>query len=260
MHVAVDDPLDGVDEEDRDVRSLDRADRPEQRVLLDALLDPAAAPDAGRVDEHDPPAVPLDHGVDRVPRCSGQLGHDGAPGAHERVQEARFTDVRPADDRDARVVRRLGLVDRRQRGDDRVEEVARPGPLERRHRVHLTETELVELRGLRLAAPRVALVRDDERRLAAAPQLVGDVVLDRQDARLRVHDEEHEVGLGDREIGLLAHRGLHRSRARIVETAGVDERELAAAPVRGRVDPIARRAGEVLDDRDALTDEAVEQR
>src|SRR4029078_13085803 len=65
--------------------------------------------------------------------------------------------------------------------------------------------------------------------------------------------------LFDRGFGLTPHRGLDLAQLWIVETTRVDERELPSAPFGGRVDPISRRAGDVLDDRDALSDEAVEQ-
>ena len=84
-------------------------------------------------------------------------------------------------------------------------------------------------------------------------------MLDREDAALRVDDEEHRIGLSDRGLGLAPDRGLHLPRFPVVEPAGVDERELATAPLRRRVDAVARRPGDVLDDRDALTDEAVEE-
>ena len=123
----------------------------------------------------------------------------------------------------------------------------------------LAEPELVELRGLRLAAPRVRLVRDEDDRLAAATEQVGHVVLDRQDAAQRVDDEEDHIGLCDRGLGLATHRRLDLPGLWIIKAAGVDERELAPAPVRGRVDAIAGRARDVFDDRDALADESIEQ-
>ena len=58
--------LDGVDDQGRHVGAFDRAQRPQHAKLLDAPLDPAAAADAGRVDQQDGLAVVLDQGVDRV--------------------------------------------------------------------------------------------------------------------------------------------------------------------------------------------------
>jgi hypothetical protein len=59
---------------------------------------------------------------------------------------------------------------------------------------------------------------------------------------------------------LTPHGRFHLTHPRIVEAAGVDQRELTPTPLRGRVDAIARRAGKILDDRDALADDAVEER
>ena len=57
-------------------------------------------------------------------------------------------------------------------------------------------------------------------------------MLDRQHAGLRVHHEQDDVGVVDRGLGLLAHR-LFELPLLVVEPAGVDERELAAAPLDG---------------------------
>ena len=239
-----------VREEDRDVGPLERPDGAEQRELLDPLVDAPPPADPRGVHEHDPPALALDDRVDRVARGPRLL-------------------VRPAEDGDAyvgRLRRRLLLL--RQPRDDRVEQVAGAGALDRRDRVEVSEPERIELRGLRLAPPGVGLVRREHHRLTAAAEAVGDVVLDGDDPGLRVDDEEHDVGLVDRGLRLAAHGVLEilggfsggPRPPRIDEAAGVDERELAAAPLRRRVEAVARRSGLVLDDRDAVADEAVEER
>ena len=201
----------------------------------------------------------LDDRVDRVARRAGRLAHDGALLFRERVEEARLADVRPPDDRDARVGGLYGLG--RLGGqflDDRVEEVAGPGPLQRGDGVQIAEAERIELGGLRLAAPRVGLVGDEHHGFAAAAQAVGDLVLDRDDAGLRVDDEEDHVGLVDGRLGLPAHGRLDLA-GRIVEAAGVHEGELPPAPVRRGVEAIAGGPRLVLHDGHALADDTVEE-
>ena len=83
-------------------------------------------------------------------------------------------------------------------------------------------------------------------------------MLDREDAVLCVHHKDHDVGLVDGGLRLFAYGRLHRA-LRIVESAGVDERELAAAPLDRRVDAIACRPGLVLDDRDPIADQTIEE-
>src|SRR5205085_12683977 len=63
-------PLDRVDDEDRDVRARDRLQRTQRRVALRGGpgRDAAAPPDAGRVDEDDLAPPPLQPRVDRVAR------------------------------------------------------------------------------------------------------------------------------------------------------------------------------------------------
>src|SRR6266540_1339671 len=178
----------------------------------------------------------------------------------QRVQEARLAHVGPSHDRDVRIGRQLLLHLRWKAIDDRIEQIARSMPLDRGDRIGIAEAELVELRGLRLTAPGVRLVRNKDDRLAAPAKLIRDVVLDGEDAGLRVDDEEDHVGFSDRGLGLTPYGRFHLTCSRIVEAAGVDQRELAPAPLSGRVDAVACGAGKILDDRDALADDAVEER
>src|SRR5207237_949752 len=73
------------------------------------------------------------------------LRHDAPLLAEQPVEEARLPDVRPADDREPRLVevrRRLGPL--RQQLDDTVEQVAGPTPVERGDPHRLTEPQSVE--------------------------------------------------------------------------------------------------------------------
>ena len=183
------DALGGIGHQDGDVGPLERVGGAQQRVFLDALFDPASAADAGGVHQHDAAPVEFDELVDAVARRARDLAHDGALRSDERVEEAGLAHVGPTDDRDAWIRGLLIGHRRRELLHDLVEQVAGADALDRGDGEDLPQTELVELGGLRLPPPRVGLVRDEEDGLAAATQKIGHVVLDREDAGLRV---EHE--------------------------------------------------------------------
>src|SRR5207244_10959556 len=92
-------------------------------VLLDALLDTPAASDARGIHEHEAPAAELERCVEAVSRGAGDLADDGALAPDQRVEEARLADVRPTDDRDVGIRRRLVGLLRGQMLDDRIEEI-----------------------------------------------------------------------------------------------------------------------------------------
>ncbi len=149
--------------------------------------------------------------------------HHGALAADERVQEARLPHVWTSHDRDVRVG---GWRLSRGGGktfDDGVEQIARSVSLDRRDGVRVAKAELVELGCLSLTAPRVRLVRDEDDRLPTPAKLIRDVVLDRQYPGLRIDEEQDDVGLRDRRLGLAPYCRLHLARSWIVEAAGVDE-------------------------------------
>ncbi len=152
----------------------------EERVVLDALLDPTAPPDPRCIHEHEAPATEFHRRVEAVSRRAGDLAHDGALATDQRVQEARLPDVRPTNDRDVRIGRRLFFLLRGKAFDDRVQQVARPVALDRGDRERISQSERIELRRLRFTAPGVSFVGDEDDRFAAAAKLIGDVVLDRK--------------------------------------------------------------------------------
>ena len=102
--VLLGDSFDGIEQNERHVGAVQAFDGPHDAVLLDALGDPAAAPDACRVHQHIFPAVVLVQAVHGVPGRARDGAYDHPVLADERVDERRFSHVGPADDGDARMV------------------------------------------------------------------------------------------------------------------------------------------------------------
>ena len=104
--VLLDDPLGGVDQDQRDVGTLRRLERAELGVVLDPLPVAPLTPETGGVDQDERALAALEHGVDRVAGGARDLAHDQPLAAQEPVDEARLADVGPAEDRNAdRIVR-----------------------------------------------------------------------------------------------------------------------------------------------------------
>ena len=93
-------------------------------------------------------------------------------------------------------------------------------------------------------------------------RIAGDVDVDGVEPVLRVDDEHDHVGVAGGVLGLFARAEGDRVVGIDVEfdAAGVDAGERAAAPLGERVEAVARDAGRVLDDGEALTDQTVEER
>ena len=67
----------------------------------------------------------------------------------------------------------------------------------------------------------------------------------------RIDDEDDDVGLGDRQPGLLLDARLDRVVRVDLEAAGVDDDEPPAVPLGVAVEAVTGRPGAVLDDRRA---------
>jgi hypothetical protein len=258
----------------------------QHRVALDPAIDRPAAADAGGVDQDHRLAVQLDGAVDRVARRPRHVADDHPLVAEHLVDEGRLAGVRPSHHRHPR--RRhlnllelrqlflgelipfegrylplralLGLVLRRQPLDDRIGQVARVPAVLCTDAHGRVEAESVELCGLRLAAVVIDLVDHQDDRLAGAPQPIGQLMVERRDARRHVDQEQDQVRLLDRNPRLDLHPLLDVAARLELEATGIDHGEVPAAPVGLAVGAVAGRARHVLDDHHALADEAVEER
>ena len=226
MRVLVGDAVRRIDDEDHDVGTVDRLHRLHHRELLDRLEHAAALAHAGGVDEQVAPAVALERHLDRVARGPGGVEHDHAVLAEQAVHQRRLAHVRPADDRDPRLValgpgRELGLG--REIRKHRVHQRGDALAVRRGDRMRLAQPELVELRGRDGRIQPLGLVRDEPDAGARLAQLAGDPAILRRDALARVGEEDDRVGLGERGRGLLRHLAEQSLPRHRLEPAGVDD-------------------------------------
>ena len=91
----------GVEQQDGDVRRLDRLQRLDDGEEFDRLAGLAAPAQARGVDQRVAPAAALERHLDRVARGAGLVEGDDALLAHQRVDQRRLADVGAADDGDA---------------------------------------------------------------------------------------------------------------------------------------------------------------
>src|SRR5689334_3994262 len=107
---------------------------------------------------------------------------------------------------------------------------------------------------------RVGLVGDHDDAPPGPAQHLGDVAVDRGQALADVEQQHDHVGLVDRDARLrLDGRARRVVGGFEVEPRRVDHAELAAAPLRDAVQAVAGETGLRVDDRLALTDQAVEE-
>ena len=104
------------------------------------------------------------------------------------------------------------------------------------------------------------LVGDDDHRRGFDPEPAADLLVERGQAFARIDQEQSRVGVAHRGLGLLAHSAGKRLRVLVLEARGVDHPELESEQVRLALAPVAGDAGAVVDQRQALADEPVEQR
>ncbi len=129
----------------------------------------------------------------------------------------------------------------------------------RRHAEWLAEAQpprLADAFGTNLALGLVG--GDDDRRVAVA-QPAGDFLVNRGDAGARIDQEQRDIGHGEARLSLRAHPPRQGRGVVLLETGGVDYAEIHADEMALALAAIARHAGRVIDQREFLADQAVEQ-
>ncbi len=232
----------GLEHEQGDVGPVDRLQAADEGEVVGPLGLLEGAAHAGGVDQPVAAAGPLDDRVDGVAgRARGRVD-DGQVLAGQPVEQAGLADVGPADDRQRR---HLGLVAGRRPGaeplDDRVEQVARSPAVQAGHGQRLAQAERPQVGDLRLGGGAVDLVGDQQDGHAAAAQAGGDGGVLLGDPDGGVDDEQQEVGVGHRPLGLGDDAGLEAGRLGL-PAAGVDQLEATAGPVGLVDDPVAGHA------------------
>ena len=129
-----------------------------------------------------------------------------------------------------------------------------------RERDRIAEAEPEGLVGLQVAGPALGLVGQQDHGLARPAHEVGEVPVVRGHADARVDDEQDRVGISQRLLGLRAHASGQGRRFGLLESGRVDDREAEVAEARLAFAAVARHAGLVVDQRELLADEPVEQR
>ena len=110
------------------------------------------------------------------------------------------------------------------------------------------------------AAAALGLVGDQHDGLAERAQQLGEMAVERRQAGAGIDDEQADVGRADRGLGLRAHAAGERIRRGLVEAGGVDGGEFEPADAGLALAPVAGDARQVVDQRQPLADEPVEQR
>ena len=153
---------------------------------------------------------------------------------------------------------------RRQEREHAVEQVADVGAVLGRDAEGLAQAQRVELVDRRV--PRLVLLVDDQQATrGASPEPVRDRLVEVGHAGLRVHHEEHERCVIDRDLGLAAHHRVALRAVRIArprsgqEPARVHQQERAPRPFGARGVTVARDARAVVDHGAPLAEHAVEE-
>ena len=256
-----------VQHQQHDVAGLDGLQRLDDRELLDRLEHLAALAQAGGVDQRVAAAIAFEVDLDGVARGAGHVERDHALFAHQGVDQRRLADVGTADDGQLDAVVVLALFGRLfflgwrlgqvlQREFDQVDDAV---TVRRRDGIGLPQTQFVEFGDGGARPHALGLVhRQQHALLSRLAQQRRDLVVMRVQAGAGVHQEHHDVGLGDGLPGLARHLQQDAVLGDRLETARVDDDEGDIAHPALAVVAIAGQAGKIGHQRGARSRQAIE--
>ena len=127
-------------------------------------------------------------------------------------------------------------------------------------RDRVAEAERIGFQPAILARAAFRLVRrDDDRRLPGAKP-AADLLVERRQPLAPVDQEQRDVRIAHRRLGLLAHPARQRVRVLVLVAGRVDDPEFEPDQLGVALTPVARDAGAIVHQRQLLADEAVEKR
>ena len=264
-----------VHHQHHDLGEAHGAQRVRHRKLLQLFLDPRAPPQARGIEHPKVPALPVDFHGDGIARGAGFGAGQQPLLAKQMIDQRGLAGIGAADDGhayrplrqiligfdDVVIVELLALVrGLRHQGAQRVVEIAEALAVLGRNLDRFAETQRVGFHRAGIALLALALVGDQNHRLVGAAREIGKGAIVRRQPGARVDHEHQGVGEADRGFGLLLHPRGQRALGALVEARGVDHGEFEIAKARRAFAAVAGDAGFVVDQRELLPDQPVEQR
>ena len=189
-----------------------------------------------------------------------QRGLAGIGAADDRDADRAFCNILVGFD-DVVVVEFFAVIDRlRHQRAQRVIEIAETLAMLGRNLDRLAEAQRVSFHRAGVALLALALVGDQHHRLVGAAGEIGKGAIVRRQTGAGIDHEHQRVGERDRGFGLLLHPRGQRALGALVEASGVDDGEFEIAQTRLAFAAVAGDAGFVIDQRQLLPDQAIEQR
>ena len=143
---------------------------------------------------------------------------------------------------------------------DRLIQLAHPLAMSGRDRHRLTQPQAVGIEQTGLSGPAFRLVGQQDDRLARLAHDLGKGLVERHDTGARIDQQQTDIRILDRDLGLGAHLRLQTFLFLVVIAGGVDQTQVHIAETAHGLTAVARDARPVIDNRQRLSRQAIEQR
>ena len=213
-----------IDHDQSDVTAVQGFESLDHRVLFKLLRDSAFAPDAGCIDQHIAPIIIGKSCINAVAGRSRRRVGDHAFIAEQTINERRFSDIRPTDDRHAGFsLFIVVIILLRHQGKKLLNQVIRANAMLCGNRVNRINPQSIELTQVSLLSWTIHLVDDKKNRLIHLAQHMRNLFISWVQAFTTIHQEDDDVGLFDSQLRLLAHLRKQTLTADRLKTTCIDQ-------------------------------------
>ena len=274
-------PLGRIEQQDHHFGKIHRVASIGDRQLLQLVIDLGTLAHAGGVDQPDR-AVGLDaielFFLGQLVIMPDPVDRDAVAGnarfrtgdhpvfVQHLVDQGRLACIRTSDNGQfqrrgfvGRIIRlrRLEILDI---GSDRLEQVGHALAMFRTERNRIAKTERIAFQDPGFRCSALGLVDQQNHRRLRAAEPAGNFLVERREPGATVDHEDRELCSGDRHFGLLAHPSGQALGIFIFIARGVDDVELETQKIGSALAAVTRDPGHVVDERQLLANQSVEQR
>ena len=251
----------GVDHDETDVGTLNGHGSTKDRELFDLIVDLGLLTHTGGVNEDELTIFVLKVAVHRITGGTCHVGDNDTLLPQDPVDEGGLTHVGLADDGNLHHIgllfQLLLLGEVLQAG---IQQITGTMAVDGRDGDGIAQAQVVELVNIGVGhAHLVHFVDSQDDGLSGPQKHIGHVLVGGGEAGLDVTDKDDDVGVGNGDLGLLAHEGQDLGGGAGFDTASIHDIEGAAAPFALSIEAVAGNAGGVLHDRDPTAYQLVKQ-
>ena len=241
--------LDSIKNHQHNVTAVNRTQRTHNAVFFNRFVNLSLAAHACGINEQVLLAVAYYRSINRITGSACNITYDRTLLAYQCVENRGLAHVRTADQSNLDFVLLLQVACHligRELGNNGIQQIAQSQMVGCRNSNRITDTQIIEFKGIHLLLRRIRLIDSQNNRLLGLTQQTGNVSILCSNACARIADEQNNVRLLNRNLCLLTDRNSNSIGIHDFDTASINHHKLVVQPFGGSIQTVAGNARCIL--------------